>query len=283
MAKGISLHIGLNTVDPGHYAGWDGALNACEADAQDMHALATSQGYAPKMLLTADATRAAVTAAIRSAAEELSPGDIFFLTYSGHGGQLPDKNGDEEDDLDETWCLFDGELVDDKLYELYGRFKPGVRILILADCCHSGTVSRDGYEQLARALAEMRRYDPLTGALVGPQFRGIPMDVARRTYLKNRAMYDPELTAADPEARAKVAATVRLISGCQDNQLSSDGMFNGLFTSRLKQVWKNGKFEGNYAAFHKAIFDKMPAVQKPNHLVYGAENPEFENQRPFQI
>ena len=33
MAKGVSVHIGINEVDPAHYGGWTGALNACEADA----------------------------------------------------------------------------------------------------------------------------------------------------------------------------------------------------------------------------------------------------------
>ena len=32
-ATGLSLHVGLNAVDPAHYAGWSGPLNACEADA----------------------------------------------------------------------------------------------------------------------------------------------------------------------------------------------------------------------------------------------------------
>jgi hypothetical protein len=34
-------------------------------------------------------------------AAELLPGDIFLLTYSGHGGQLPDLNNDEPDNIDE--------------------------------------------------------------------------------------------------------------------------------------------------------------------------------------
>lgn len=34
--KGISLHIGLNRVDPAHYQGWDGKLNGCENDAKSM-------------------------------------------------------------------------------------------------------------------------------------------------------------------------------------------------------------------------------------------------------
>ena len=40
MAKGYSLHVGLNAVDPAHYEGWDGALAACEFDADDMAELA---------------------------------------------------------------------------------------------------------------------------------------------------------------------------------------------------------------------------------------------------
>ena len=36
MAKGMSLSIGLNAVDPKHYGGWAGELNACEADAAEM-------------------------------------------------------------------------------------------------------------------------------------------------------------------------------------------------------------------------------------------------------
>jgi len=40
MATGLSLHIGLNKVDPKHYDGWDGQLRACEQDAHDMVALA---------------------------------------------------------------------------------------------------------------------------------------------------------------------------------------------------------------------------------------------------
>lgn len=45
-----------------------------------------------------------------------------MLSYSGHGGQLPDLNGDESDGRDETWCFFDGELVDDELYNSFSQF-----------------------------------------------------------------------------------------------------------------------------------------------------------------
>ncbi|HQX76362.1 MAG TPA: caspase family protein, partial [Thermoflexales bacterium] len=143
MANGISIHIGLNSVDPAQYAGWDGKLAACEFDAKDMQALADKQGYKTTLLLTKDATSARVIEAISAAARDLKSGDQLLLTYSGHGGQLPDKNGDEPDDLDETWVLYDRQIVDDELYALWSKFKKGVSVLMLSDSCHSGTVAKN--------------------------------------------------------------------------------------------------------------------------------------------
>ena len=48
----LSLHLGLNAVDPVHYGGWSGELAACERDATDMAALAKAQKMKPTVLLT---------------------------------------------------------------------------------------------------------------------------------------------------------------------------------------------------------------------------------------
>jgi hypothetical protein len=93
MARGVSLHIGVNRVNPKHYAGWSGPLTACEADAEDMQLIATAKGYESQILLTDNATRDAVIAGIGNAANRLTSGDIFLLTYSGHGGQIPVGSG----------------------------------------------------------------------------------------------------------------------------------------------------------------------------------------------
>ncbi len=61
-------------------------------------------------------------AAIRAAAKQLKSGDLLFLTYSGHGGQVPDVTGEEDDKLDETWCFFDAQLIDDELFLELSRF-----------------------------------------------------------------------------------------------------------------------------------------------------------------
>src|ERR1044071_8419886 len=81
MAKGISLHIGLNAVSAAAYGGWSGKLNACEADSNDMEALAKSRGFKTTKLLTKAGTRKKALAAVKSAATALTSGGIFFLTY----------------------------------------------------------------------------------------------------------------------------------------------------------------------------------------------------------
>ncbi|MEW6607222.1 MAG: caspase family protein [bacterium] len=278
MAKGIALTIGLNSVDPKHYGGWSGDLNACEADAEDMAFIAKSKKFKVKTLLTKFATRTKVMEEISNAAKTLTKGDIFMVSYSGHGGQLPDLNNDEPDAQDETWCLYDGELVDDQLYSLWGKFKDGVRILVFSDSCHSGTVTKAAYYQ----GTINNRSANISSSQV--KYRFMPPDVALRTYRNNKDFYDEILK--DPtlkEAKAKVKAAVLLISGCQDNQLSSDGDFNGLFTGQLLRVWKNGAFKGNYKKFYKSILLRMPPDQTPNYFWAGKLNPKFEAQTPFTI
>lgn len=278
MAKGIALTIGLNAVDPKHYGGWDGVLNACEADAADMSDIAKSKGFSVSTLLTKAATRARVISEITKAAKALMSGDIFMISYSGHGGQLPDLNNDEDDSQDETWCLYDAEMVDDEIYSLYARFAQGVRILVFSDSCHSGTVTKAAYYQGTMAM----RSTALGSAAI--RYRCMPPDAALRTYRLNKEFYDKILKKAQlKDSLEAVKASVLLISGCQDNQYSQDGDFNGLFTANLLRTWNNGRFKKAYKAFHTAIKKKMPPDQSPNYFWAGAHDKAFEKQTPFTI
>ena len=272
-AKGVSLHLGLNAVDPAHYQGWDGTLAGCEFDANDLEALAKKQGFTTSKLLTGQATSANVVAGITAAADALSSGDIFLLTYSGHGGQVPDTNNDEQDRQDETWVLHDRQLVDDELFQLWGKFKAGVRLFVLSDSCHSGTVLR----MLPPGLGGPA---PLSGAA---RPRLLPPEQALKTYRANKAAYDQIQKATTGSETAKLRASALLISGCQDNQTSADGDRNGLFTQNLLRVWAKGKFAGGYKNFRDKIAGQMPAVQTPNYFKVGAANAAFELQKPFTI
>lgn len=288
--KGLGLQIGLNFVDPRHYGGWDGELAACENDAKDMAALAKTRGIKSSVLITKKATRAAVLAGLRSAARALKGGDLFFLTFSGHGGQVKDASGEEPDKKDETWCLYDAQLIDDELYYELAKFAAGVRILVLSDSCHSGTVTRE-------------REDPPPPGL---RSKMMPLAIGDRVYRAHADFYDKlqkdvmKATGGkpviDPDAAlAQLAVSGRLsaiagefkassilISGCQDNQSSYDGNQNGAFTEQLLKVWDHGAFAGNYVSFHARIKARMPGYQTPNLFTLGKVG-AFMAQKPFTV
>lgn len=280
MAKLNSLLIGLNKVDPLSYDGkWDGALPCCEKDAEDISFILKSLKYGKITLLkTKKATRLNVLKALKSASKELKHGDMFTIYYSGHGGQVPDINGDEADANDETWCLYDGQLIDDELYYEFSNFKEGVRIFMLSDSCHSGTMSK---------VAMMNADNSKTNK--DKIYKMMPEEVIGKAYYKKRALYDKIqmndlMKISNPKNKDfafNIRATVKLISGCQDNQYSEAGAFNSLFTAMLKKIWNNGNFKGNYSLFHKKICDLMPPDQTPNLYNIGLKDKDFNVQRPF--
>lgn len=254
MPKGISLHIGLNRLDFEKYGSWDGRAHASLNNAWQLAKVARYQGFEDvRLLLNEEATKSNVTNSIEHAAECLEKGDLYFLNFSGHGAQEEDLSDDEPDLLDEGWCLYDGVLIDDVLFELWKKFQPGVRILVVADCCHSG-------ESI------------LNGRAVDPK-------IAWRIKQKRIESAKQKQIAQANELRA----TVRLLSACRNDQYARSGPYHSWYTARLLEVWNRGEFKKSYAEFHRKIQETQVRKQLPQHLVIGPENPVFEAQSPFRI
>jgi len=286
--KGMSLHVGLNTVDPGHYDGWDGQLTACEADAFAMQDIATSEGFNPQMLLTTEATRTNVVAEIERAASDLHAGDMFLMSVSGHGGRIPDFNQDEDHDgdekMDETLCLYDFQLADDELYMLWTKFRAGVRVLMVPDTCHSGSMVRFGPAAPSQLFGR-----PITS---GPMVRAMPLHVEDRVWRANEAAYreasksygalkESVMTAP---LSSPIQASVLNLGACKDEQFAMDGARNGAFTGALLEVWDGGRFAGDYRAFRSAIDAQIgSASQTPQLFDALVREPNFVADRPFTL
>lgn len=105
------------------------------------------------------ATCAAIKAEFEKLITRASSGDYIYIHFSGHGQQITDLNGDEEDRYDEAWIPYDAQfayskgkyegqnhLVDDQLNQYFHRLREKVgadgKIVIVADACHSGSGSR---------------------------------------------------------------------------------------------------------------------------------------------
>ncbi|HUR05885.1 MAG TPA: caspase family protein, partial [Nonomuraea sp.] len=268
---GRSLHIGLNRVDPTKYIdrtgqGWDGRLDWCEKDAQDMAELARAQGFEISVLLTADATADNIAQAIRTAAATLGDGDIFWITYSGHGGYLPDTGGDEPDKRDETWVVYDRQMLDDELYREYGAFAPGMRVVVVSDSCFSGGI-HGGFPRMGYATKAM------------------PDDVARVDQDRRGDVYRSLKAAGPPDetVRENLAARMVFLTACDEDEEAMVGAKNSVFTDVLRRVWNRGRFEGDYRALYQALTDKSPSFQTPQQRVQGPGEPDLLSERPFTI
>ncbi len=275
--RGISLHIGVKRCDPAAYDGkWDGPVPAAENDVDTMEAIARKQGFVTTTLKTREATRENVAQAFRSAAAELNAGDIFLVTYSGHGDYVKDLGGDEEDGYDETWCLYNGHFLDDELNVELAGFKPGCRVLVLSDSCHSGTMTKSG----KKAVDTVQR--------VQDDFvysREIPKVVSLASFERHRDYYS-FLQLSLPRPRPRISASVRLLSGCQEDELSYGNSEGGRFTQAVKTVFADGAFEGGYLHFHAAIIKALSTAmnpQTPAHSIVGVRDRNFDNQKPFTI
>jgi len=213
--KGISLHVGLNRVDPVNYVGWKGELVACENDARDMETIARGQGFVTQSLLTRSATSTSLLSIIEKAAKELVEGDMFLLTYSGHGGQIKDVDNSEPDGLDETWVLYDRELVDDELYAMWLLFRPGVRICVVADSCHSGITTKEMFMNPRPYLPRLEaRVRASTRENLTPKC--LPLEVQAKIY-KERAgsLYDAIRRKTPRREAVLLECRAILISACR--------------------------------------------------------------------
>jgi metacaspase-1 len=249
MAKAMALLVGLKSVDPSAYGGWDGTSGCwgCELDVDNIERILVSLGYQSKVLKTAEATRDRILSGLYRAADTTTSGDIFVFYYSGHGGQQPDIDSDELDDKDETLVAFDREVIDDKIHEALQRFKTGVRVVMISDSCNSGS-----------------------------NYRGI-----RRVPLREDTIFRPIAKRQDKDINMK--AQLIHLGGCRDGFSSSGYMSGGAFTMALCEVWQNGAFNGSFKDLHTRICEVINSTQKPQYNEYGPITDAFRNARAFAI
>jgi len=136
------------------------------------------------------------------------PDTELWISYSGHGSNMKDLDGDETDGFDECICPSDyetaGIILDDFIYNnLISKLPESTTLFALFDCCHSGTVLDLPYIYINNAVQPNNK-------------------------------------------KLNSAASVVCISGCLDNQTSADAFINqnyaGAMTWAFLKILKGAKY-----------------------------------------
>ena len=235
-------------------------LRGCVNDVKNMQdALTKFYGFKTgdiAVLTDLAATKKAMQAAIRDLVSKARAGDVVLLHYSGHGANVPDKNGDEADHRDEILCPTDLDwkdpLTDDWLRTTFDKLRKGVSLTVIMDCCHSGSNTRAMLEQDAPVI---------------PRYLPNPWDMmAQESGRKLRGKLRGELRASTRAMRAKSDIAVAdipevLITGCRDTQTSADAYigttYNGALTYHLVAALNEAKGKISYRDLHSKTIAKL--------------------------
>eukprot|EP01129_Flabellula_baltica_P000863 TRINITY_DN107_c0_g1_i3.p1 TRINITY_DN107_c0_g1~~TRINITY_DN107_c0_g1_i3.p1 ORF type:complete len:347 (-),score=63.84 TRINITY_DN107_c0_g1_i3:137-1177(-) len=248
----IALCVGIND-----YPGQHNDLHGCVNDAHDWaDLLQESYNFQEvNLLLNSEATRENILEGLESLIEQANSEEraVIVFSYSGHGTWKPHTGGFDLDDLidmidgrDEAICAYDGDIIDDELRDIFSRAKKSVRITVISDSCHSGTITKrfngeDDPSSDPNYKPDVYRYKSPIPNENPAQTNNI--EIKKKFFVPNMSMKEI------------------LLSGCDSKELSYDsyinGKSNGAFTHYAIEVIKTDPHQ-TYQEFYKKIREKLP-------------------------
>ena len=218
-----------------------------------------------KVLTEKEATRDNIIRAFESwLINGTKEGDLVFFYFSGHGTQVPDQNGDEEDGLDEALCPYDVQpkgsknviearlIIDDELGEMLRKL-PERDVTVVVDACHSGSMTRSINRVPVSDLEETPAY----------QARFIPVEIDE-SHVRGKAF------SLDIPKQEDIPEGQIFISSSREDQISLEiGLpegFHGAMTSGLVEGMKQRRdstYRELYEYARKVVKDRYGLEQDP--------------------
>lgn len=209
--------------------------------------------------------------------KDAQPNDSLFFHYSGHGGQTPDLDGDEEDGYDEVIYPVDfrteGHITDDEMHLVMVKpLKPGVRLTAIFDSCHSGSALDLPYIYSTQGVLK----EPNLAKEAGAGLLSIVSSYARGDLggMASTAMglFKKATTGNSNYERARQTKTspadVIMWSGSKDEQTSQDAVIAGEATGAMSWAFITALKKNphqSYVQLLNSIRDELEAKysQKP--------------------
>ncbi|HEY4972431.1 MAG TPA: caspase family protein, partial [Steroidobacteraceae bacterium] len=244
LAEQRALLVGVGKLDiPGN------DLPSIELDLDRMHEMLNLMGFDDRQIHTLQDENATSTNVIAEfngwLKQGVQPGDRVVFYFSGHGSNIPDERGDQDDDASQVLVTHDvkrihdsaghaslgGVLPDFRIAELLAAI-PSRNVLFIVDSCHSGTVTRSfnlSNHSLGSTPVYVKSYNY-------PGMPAPPPHAVTRGLATTKERKEPQW-----DAHANYIA----ITAAADNQEAIGTMDGGVFTLGLTDSMKRHTGEGN--------------------------------------
>lgn len=243
----VAVCIGLTSVDPNYFSGWSGACPGCDVDAKGMYSLFTRNGIDSVLMLNKDATWNNIKSVITTVTKDFKRGDLLIIMMSGHGGQVPDKSGDESDKLDETVIFYDSAVLDDDILIFIKTLPAGLRICLINDQCHA----ESNWRSVVRKA---------TFGLIGKK--------------KGKALIKKSMSKGNITITRNYDMALLQFAGCREANYSYGGYSGGSWSQALIGVFKTSL---TWKQWFNEAAKKMASEQVPVYVEAGTVTDEFRN------
>jgi metacaspase-1 len=235
--KSRALLVGIN--DYRHH----GDLRGCLNDVENIKRLLLSrfefkENDIDATLLDAAAIRKSLRDKLQWLSKDATTGDRLVFFYAGHGAQIRAlDDGDEEEDLDEIFCMHDMSadpgswsdktyIRDNELQKWIRQLPKGIHLTVITDSCHSGTATR--MVQVTKADGRVvRALEPDLSLARGVR-AGI-LGAPRAIYVPDK--FKPSPAASKRSLRKRMARSGELtylhLAACHDSQFAYDAEIDG--------------------------------------------------------
>lgn len=214
----------------------------------------------------------------------------LVFQFSGHGGQVPDTDGDEEDAKDETIIPCDyqsaGQITDDDLFKMLVKPLPeGVLLTAIMDCCHSGTgmdlafihkiggKNRDGdklhFDEFVEKKLKKEKGKKDKKDKKNKKDKKDKKNKKDKKSKKSKKSYD---NSSD--------ANVIMLSGCMDDQCSADAKIEGKSTGAMTYAFKTALDETSGDCTYGDLVSTMYNVLSKGGY---SQVPQLSTARPFDL
>lgn len=240
LAEQRALLVGVGKLDiPGN------DLPSIELDLDRMHEMLNLMGFEDRQIHTLQdeaATSAAVIAEFNGWLKQgVQPTDRVVFYFSGHGSNIPDLRGDQDEGVSQVLVTHDvrrvrdkggpslaGVLPDYRIAELLAAI-PSRNVLFIVDSCHSGTVTRSftlNNHSLGSSPVFVKSYD----------YPGMPASPPR--------VVSRGVDASSHEQQWDPKTNYVAITAAADNQEAIGTMNGGVFTLGLTEAVKRLTSDG---------------------------------------